>query len=192
LFDPAQSIILTFPGRPEYAGKTVKDIATMNHESEAKALMRIIRESGASDAALAGASMSEEDIENFLAWDHTNICSDGTDGGHPRGYGSFTRILGYYVREKKLFPLETAIHRMTGLTAEHLGITNRGVVARGNFADLVLFNPATVKDNATMDDPTAQSSGIERVWVNGQQVLAGGRPVAGFPGQFITAASGRR
>ena len=64
--------------------------------------------------------MPEEDVANFLKWNYTNVCSDGADGGHPRGYGAFTRVLGSYVREKKIMPLETAIYKMTGLTAEHL------------------------------------------------------------------------
>ena len=78
-----------------------------------------------------GKAMSEEDVMNFLAWPHTNICSDGSTEGHPRGYGAFTRVLGRYVREKQLFALETAIHKMTALSAEHTGIKNRGIIAPG-------------------------------------------------------------
>jgi len=185
LFDPAQSVILSFKDHPEYVGKSVKQIATMNNETEAKALLRIIRDSEKNGAAIAGASMSEEDIANFLTWSHTNVCSDGTSGGHPRGFGSFPRVLGYYGREKNLFPLETAVYKMTGLTAEHLGINDRGILAPFNYADLVLFDPAVVKDNATMADPTAQSTGIEMVWVNGRIVFSAGKPTNSFPGRFI-------
>src|SRR5690606_25488672 len=116
-------------------------------------------ESEAEGATLAGASMSEDDIAHFLKWEHTNVCSDGAPGGHPRAFGSFPRVLGYYSREKRLLPLETAVYKMTGLTAQHLGISDRGIIAPFNYADLVLFNPAIVKDNATMKDPTALSTG---------------------------------
>ena len=158
----------------------------MNNESEARTLMRVIRESDEEGATMAGASMSEEDISNFLKWNHTNVCSDGYAGGHPRGFGSFPRVLGYYGREKKLFPLETAIYKMTGLSAEHLGISDRGVLAQFNYADLVLFNPAIVKDNATMKEPHALSSGIEIVWVNGRIVYMDNKPTHSYPGMFVT------
>jgi len=186
LFDPSKSVILAFAGKPSYVGKTVKEIAVMNNEPEAKTLVRIIRESEADGATLAGASMSEEDIANFLKWEHTNVCSDGAPGGHPRAYGSFPRILGYYSREKKLLPLETAVYKMTGLTAEHLGISDRGIIAQFNYADMVLFNPAIVKDNATMKDPTALSTGIEIVWVNGRIVYMDHKSTHSFPGMFVT------
>jgi N-acyl-D-amino-acid deacylase len=186
LFDPSQSLILAFAGKPTYVGKTFKEIASMNNESESATLMRIIRESEADGATMAGASMSEEDISNFLTWTHTNVCSDGYAGGHPRGYGSFPRVLGYYGREKKLFPLETAIYKMTGLTAEHLGISDRGILAQFNYADMVLFNPAIVKDNATMKDPRALSSGVEIVWVNGRIVYMDNKSTRSYPGMFVT------
>lgn len=189
LFDPAQSVILAFAGKPAYVGKTVKEIASMNNESESATLMRIIRESESEGATMAGASMSEEDISNFLSWQHTNICSDGYAGGHPRGYGSFPRVLGYYGREKKLLPLETAVYKMTGLTAEHLGISDRGVLTQFNYADMVLFNPAIVKDNATMRDPSALSTGIEMVWVNGRIVYRNHEATHSHPGMFVTNAT---
>ncbi|MGC3946601.1 MAG: serine hydrolase [Chryseolinea sp.] len=189
LFDPSQSVILAFDGKPAYVGKTVKQIATMNNESESSTLMRIIKESESDGATMAGASMSEEDISNFLKWEHSNVCSDGYAGGHPRGYGSFPRVLGYYGREKKLFPLETAVYKMTGLSAEHLGINDRGVLTQFNYADMVLFNPAIVKDNATMKDPSALSTGIEIVWVNGRIVYMNHETTHSLPGMFVTNSS---
>ena len=81
--------------------------------------------------------------------------------------------------------LETAVYKMTGLAAEHLGITDRGIIAPGYFADLVLFNPSTVQDRATVQHPDALSSGIEKVWVNGQLVYAAQKPTGQFPGVFI-------
>jgi len=148
--------------------------------------MRIIREAGDKGAAIAGASMLDDDVINFLQWNYTNICSDGADGGHPRGYGAFTRVLGRYVRNKKIMPLETAVYKMTGLTAEHLGIKNRGMVVPGYFADLVLFDPATVNDNSTMTDSKALSSGIAMVWVNGKIVYKDQKATKEYPGVFIS------
>jgi len=150
-------------------------------------LLRIIKEADEknADANIIGVSMCEPDIVNFLKWDQTNLCSDGADGGHPRGYGAFTRFLGRYVRDQKIMPLETAIYKMTGLTAEHVGIKNRGIITRGNYADLVLFDPATVIDNSTIENPTALSSGIEIVWVNGKIVYQNRQATKTYPGVFI-------
>jgi N-acyl-D-amino-acid deacylase len=186
LFDPAASFMTRFPANTKYEGKTVSEIASMNNETDAQALMRIIKESGDTGSSIAGASMSDEDVIHFLQWNYTNICSDGAGGGHPRGYGAFTRVLGHYVREKKIMPLETAIYKMTGLTAEHLGIANRGIIAPGYYADLVLFDPVTVKDNATMTNPKALSSGIEMVWVNGKIVYQNQKASSLRPGVFIS------
>jgi N-acyl-D-amino-acid deacylase len=158
----------------------------MNNETDAQALMRIVREENGKGAAIAGASMLDDDVVNFLKWNYTNVCSDGADGGHPRGYGAFTRVLGRYVRDKKIMPLETAVYKMTGLTAEHLGIDNRGIIAPSYFADLVLFNPETVVDNSTMTNSKALSSGIEIVWVNGKIVYQNQKPTNVYPGVFIS------
>ena len=184
LFDPAASVMTYFAANRNYEGKTVSDIASINHETTAKALMRIIQEAGNKGAAVAGASMLEDDVIDFLQWNHTNICSDGADGGHPRGYGAFTRVLGRYVRDKKIMPLETAVYKMTGLSGEHLGITGRGLIMPSYYADLVLFDPAIVRDNATMTDAKALSSGIAIVWVNGQIVYRDGKPTHVYPGVF--------
>ena len=134
---------------------------------------------------IMGKSMTDSDVVDLLNWAHTNICSDGADGGHPRGYGSFTRILGHYVREEKSMQLENAIHKMTALAARHMGISDRGMIAPGYYADLVLFDPMMVKDNATIKSPKALSDGILRVWVNGEEVYTSGNATGRFPGIFI-------
>ena len=186
LFDPAASVMTYFPANKKYEGKTVSEIAAMNNETDPQALMRLIREAGGKGAAIAGASMLDDDVINFLKWNYTNVCSDGADGGHPRGYGAFTRMLGSYVREKKIMPLETAVYKMTGLTAEHLGMSNRGLVMPFYYADLVLFDPAAVIDNSTMTNSKALSSGIEIVWVNGKIVYQNQKPTNIYPGVFIS------
>lgn len=186
-FDPEKSVMTDYPANPAYQGKTVSEIAKMNNESHAQALLRIIRESEKPGMAsgIVGTSMSEEDIGMLLRWSHSNVCSDGTPDGHPRGHGAFTRVLGRYVREKKVLSLEEAIHKMTGLTAEHIGIADRGLIIRGSYADLVLFDPDKVIDNATMTNPTALSTGIIKVWVNGKTVYQDGAAVPNFPGRFL-------
>jgi N-acyl-D-aspartate/D-glutamate deacylase len=87
---------------------------------------------------------------------------------HPRLWGTFPRVLGHYVREKKLFELETAVHKMTGLTASRFGLENRGSIDIGNYADLVLFDPDTIIDRASYENPAQFSEGIISVWVNGK------------------------
>jgi N-acyl-D-amino-acid deacylase len=158
----------------------------MHQETAAQALMRVVKEAGDQGAAIAGASMLDEDVMKFLQWNYTVLCSDGANGGHPRGYGAFTRFLGRYVREKKIMPLETAVYKMTGLTAENLGITNRGLLSPGYFADLVLFDPSTVADKSTMTNSKALSAGIAMVWVNGQLVYEKQQPLKIYPGRLIT------
>ncbi len=191
--DPSASFITYFPSNKNYEGKSISEIAKMNNETTGQALMDIIREAYPTTgdgtiqgATIVGASMSDDDVIHFLQWNYTNICSDGSNGGHPRGYGTFPRVLGRYVREKKIMPLETAIYKMTGLTAEHLGISDRGIIAPGNFADLVLFDPTTVIDNSTITNSTALSTGIEMVWVNGKLVYEHGKATHEHPGIFVS------
>ena len=193
-FDPTQSILVRFAPNNNYAGKTISEIANMRKEKPAKTLMGLIAEADVYKKAhpdaegvetIAAKSMTDIDVINFLAWSNTNICSDGSNGGHPRGYGSFTRVLGNYVRDKKIMSIETAIQKMTSLSAEHVGIKNRGVIAAGYYADFVLLNPATIKDNANFKDSKALSDGIIKVWVNGVCVYNEKKSTNKFPGTFI-------
>ena len=194
LFDPEGSVLVRFKPDTTYKGKTVAAIAKLRNETAAQTLLYLV--AAAADyekqhpdeggiETIMGKSMTDDDLMPLLAWTHTNICSDGANGGHPRGYGSFTRILSRYVKEKKIMSWETAINKMTGLAAEHVGITNRGIIAAGYFADLVLIDPATVKDNASIQNPKALSDGILKVWVNGVLVYRDKNSLQKFPGQFI-------
>jgi N-acyl-D-amino-acid deacylase len=194
-FDPTQSVLVRFAPNPLYAGKTISAIAELRKEKPAQTIMGLIAEADAykklhpeADGveSIMGKSMTDIDVSNFLSWANTNICSDGSNGGHPRGYGSFTRVLGLYVREKKIMSLETAIQKMTSLGAEHTGIKNRGLIAPGYYADLVLFDPSTVKDNSDIRDSKALSSGIEKVWVNGVCVYEQQHATRQYPGMFIS------
>jgi len=125
-------------------------------------------------------------VRTFVLWPMANICSDGRSGGHPRGFGSFPKILRHYVREKSELTLEQAIHKMTALGAKHTGIKNRGLIKEGFFADLVLLDPDLVSDRATLTEPTALASGIETVWINGRITYTGQRTTDQRPGIFVT------
>ena len=190
---PAGLLLGRYEPNPAYAGKTVAEIATLRGTDSITTLIDLIRESeamrekvGHSTQSVIGTSMVEPDVERILRWPHTNLSTDGSlDGPHPRGYGAFPRFLGGYVRERNVMPLEQAIHRMTALAAMHMGIKDRGLVRAGMFADLVLFDPATVIDRATPQEPHLTSVGISRVWVNGTEVYADGKPTGAKPGRTI-------
>lgn len=137
--------------------------------------------------SVIGVSMREDDVTHLMTWEHANICSDGLPIGHPRGHGTFPRVLGHYVREQKAMTLEQGVYKMTGLAAKHLGITDRGIIAEGTHADLVLFDPDTIIDRATLQNPTALSVGIEKVWVNGKLVYQERRTTGVRPGQAVRA-----
>ncbi len=193
LFDPEGSVLVRFAADTTYKGKTIAAVAKLRNETPAQTLMYLIAASAAYEKlhpgvdaeTVMGKSMSDDDVSKFLSWQHTNICSDGALGGHPRAYGAFTRVLGKYVRDKKIMSLEIAINKMTALSAEHVGIKDRGIIAAGYYADLVLFDPATVKDNASIDSPKALSDGILKVWVNGILVYDNKQSTQKFPGEFI-------
>jgi N-acyl-D-amino-acid deacylase len=134
-------------------------------------------------------TMAEADVRAALAHPGAMIGSDGLPFDahpHPRLWGTFPRVLGYYSRHLGLFDLETAVHKMTGRTAELFGMVDRGVIRTGAFADLVLFDPHTVVDRATFDQPTIPSQGIEQVWTNGVATYVGGSGMTGAaPGRLI-------
>lgn len=195
VLDATASVLVQFAPIPGYKGKTIAAIAQERKETPAVTLIELIKLASKFKAAnpnfkgtveaIAAKGMSDQDVSDFISWPYSNICSDGNAGGHPRGYGSFARVLGKYTRDEKLIPLETAIFKMTGLTAEHLGIKDRGLIAVGNYADLVLLDPATVKDNATIQNSKALSIGIEMVWVNGQLIFEGQKATGKLPGVLI-------
>jgi len=182
-----------FEPQPEYVGKTLVEVATLRGVDPVTAFMELIAESekmaaetGKTADMIIGTSMREDDIRALMVWPHTNICTDGSlDDLHPRGAGAFPRVLGRYVREQGLMSLEEAVHKMTGLSASHMGFEGRGVILPGAAADLVLFDPQTIIDNATPENPGALSTGISKVWVNGQVVFADNRATGFRPGRFI-------
>ena len=132
--------------------------------------------------------MSDADLENVLSFEGAMVGSDGLPHDvhpHPRLWGTFPRVIGHYSRDKKLFPLETAIHRMTGATAGNFNIQGRGLIKVGYQADLVLFNPDTVIDCATYENPERPSLGIDSVMVNGEFTLSQGQITEARPGRLL-------
>jgi len=122
--------------------------------------------------------MDERDVRRIMAHERSMIGSDGLPHDsfpHPRLWGTFPRVLGHYARDLGLFSLETAVHKMTGRTASVFGMTDRGVIREGAYADLVLFDPATVIDTATFENPVQASAGIVETWVNGQSAYVFGQ-----------------
>lgn len=186
---PADGIrFIVYRPNPDYVGKTLAEVARLRGEAPEVALINLIVDSPTPEdfelTTMAG--MSQQDVDTLIQWPHANICSDGhLIDGHPRGAGAFTKVLRYYVREQKILSLEAAIHKMSGLAAAHMGIRARGLIKPGYFADLVLFDPDTVADRATADDPHAVSVGIAKVWVNGAVVYENGAATAARPGRFL-------
>ncbi|WP_238365380.1 N-acyl-D-amino-acid deacylase family protein [Mesobacterium pallidum] len=133
--------------------------------------------------------MDDGDLDRILAFPPSLVGSDGLPRDrrpHPRLWGTFPRVLGHFSRDRGLIPLETAIAKMTGQTARVLGLTDRGLVQEGYYADLVLFDPGTVIDTASYDDPTARATGIHTVWVNGKPSWSDGAPADAGIGKLLT------
>lgn len=176
-------LIASSEPHPEHTGRDLDDIATEWGVSKVEAAARL------QPASAIYFGMDEEDVQNILAFDETMIGSDGIPTGekpHPRLWGTFPRILGHYSRELGLFELETAVWKMTGLTARNFKLDKRGVLAVGNHADIVVFDPLTVRDVADYDHPTAPAEGIEVVIVNGQVTWREGQHQGARAGQVIT------
>jgi N-acyl-D-amino-acid deacylase len=132
--------------------------------------------------------MDEADVQRILAHPLTMVGSDGLAHDavpHPRLWGTFPRVLGHYARERRLFSLETAVHKMTGLSARRFGLVNRGLIAPGHAADIVVFDEATVADRATYEHPTIPSTGIDLVFVNGHLACEHGLTVHAHAGQVL-------
>ena len=111
---------------------------------------------------------------------------------HPRAYGSFARLLGKYVREERVIPLEAAIHRLSGLPAANLRLADRGRLKEGYFADVVVFDPATIADHATYAEPHQYATGVKHVFVNGRQVIRDGEHTGAKPGRAVWGAGRMR
>ncbi len=140
--------------------------------------------------------MSEENVRKEMTkpWisfgsDEASQAPEGVflkSNPHPRAYGNFARVLGKYVREEKLISLGDAVRRLSGLPATNLGLDRRGFIKEGMFADLVVFDPATIADRATFAQPHQYAAGVKHVFVNGQQVLKDGEHTGATPGRALS------
>jgi N-acyl-D-amino-acid deacylase len=178
----------------ELAGKRMDEIAAEWGLAPARAAIRLLLEEKLDPQAIFF-TMSEDDVAAVLSAPFTCIGSDASAraiGGptahgvpHPRTFGTFPRVFGRFVRGRHTLELGEAIRRMTSLPADIFGLSERGRIAVGQYADLVLFDPETIVDTATYERPYAYPVGIEYVWVNGQAVVAGGSPTGALPGHVL-------
>lgn len=176
-------------------GKTVAQIAALHHRDTVETIFDIVLAEGGHRTDAVYAIMEEPDVQAAMKqwWvavntDFGGVAPDGplgTQSAHPRAYGTFPRILGHYARDLKLFPLEFAVRKMTSLAAQRVGLADRGLVKPGMYADITVFNPATVIDRATFEQPHQTSLGIEYVFVNGQMVLKQGQITSARPGRGL-------
>jgi N-acyl-D-amino-acid deacylase len=182
------------PNLADHAGLTIAEIATRRGVDEFEAACDYLAEDRGQTRVLVE-SISEEDVREFVRSPEVAVGSDGnsiapygtTSQGrpHPRFYGTFARILGHYARDEKVLPLEVAVHKMTGLPARILGLNDRGVLTKGAAADITVFDPDSVAERATYDNPHQYAAGIAHVLVNGTKVIADGDHTGALPGIML-------
>jgi N-acyl-D-amino-acid deacylase len=177
-----------------FTGKRLSEVAALRHKDPYETLFNLVIAERARTGAIYFL-MSEPDVRQALAtwWtgfdtDYGGVAPDGpfgSDGAHPRSYGTFPRILGHYVRDERLMPLEFAVRKATSLPAQRVGLTGRGLLKPGFFADITVFDPATIIDRATFENPHQPSAGIVYVLVNGRKVLDHGKLTSERPGRGL-------
>jgi N-acyl-D-amino-acid deacylase len=175
-------------------GKTLADIASIRKKSPEETVMDLVIEDG-SRLGVVYFSMSEENVKRQIALPWMSFCSDGgsysTEGvflkfsTHPRAYGNFARVIGKYARDEKVLTLEEAVHKLSALPAANLKIEKRGSLKKGFYADVVIFDPAKINDNATFEKPHQYASGMIHVFVNGVQVINDGEHTGATPGRVV-------
>jgi N-acyl-D-amino-acid deacylase len=173
---------------PRFSGQDLDAIARELGVSQEEAIRQL------SPAGAIYFRMDEADVQRILQFDETMIGSDGLPhdaSPHPRLWGSFPRVLGHYSRKLGLFPLEAAVHKMTGLTARNFGLADRGVLREGAYADLALFDAETVGEAASYAQPIAPAHGIDTVVVNGAIVYRQGRVTGERPGRVLSRQGAR-
>ena len=180
----ASKVLVTWSKpHPEFSGMDLAEISSKLNLSTEKTVAQLL------PAGAVYFSMDEADVQRILAFEHTMVGSDGLPhdaAPHPRLWGTFPRVLGHYSKALKLFPLETAVYKMTGLTAKTFGLAGRGVLKEGNAADLVIFDAGEVDAAATFAKPIQAAKGIDSVIVNGEPVWRDGKPTGARPGQVLS------
>jgi N-acyl-D-amino-acid deacylase len=184
----AADVLVAFaPKHPEWEGQTLEALAGAWNLGVEAAADRLLAAEGEA-CFVVTFTMDERDVETVLAHPTTMIGSDGVPSGgrpHPRLYGCFPRVLGRYVRERRVLDLATAIHRMTGMPAAKFQLADRGTIRPGAFADLVVFDPARIRDVATYEEPRRFPDGIRAVYVNGVAVARNGEHTGARPGRAV-------
>ena len=181
----------------KYTGMTLAQVSEMRGTPPALTAMDLVIEDG-SRVQVIYFLMSEENVAKGVALPWVSFGSDAqsmaTEGHflntstHPRAYGNFARVLGKYVRDEGVLPMEAAIRKLAGLPAENLGLKDRGLLEEGYFADVVVFDPAEIRDHATFENPHQYATRMVHVFVNGEQVLADGEHTGALPGRVVRGA----
>ncbi|MBK7870961.1 MAG: D-aminoacylase [Saprospiraceae bacterium] len=181
--------------RDQYTGKTLAEVAKMRNQSPEDAAIDLVVQDG-SRVQVVYFLMSEDNVKRQIKLPYMSFGSDAgapaaegevlKSSTHPRTYGNFARLLGKYVRDEKVIPLQEAIHKLTHLSAKKLKISDkRGLLKPGYYADIVIFDPNTIQDHATFEKPHQYASGVQHVFVNGVQVLKDGEHTGATPGRFV-------
>jgi N-acyl-D-amino-acid deacylase len=178
-------ILITWSApHPEAAGRYLEDLAQERGQTRHEVAQALV------PGGAVYFIMDDGDVRDILAYPDTMVGSDGIPSDetpHPRLWGTFPRVLGLYSRDLGLFPLERAVHKMTGLPAQRFGLERRGELRTGHVADITVFDPATIQDRATFDDPQQPSVGVRHVFVAGRATLRDGEPAGSRPGRFVTS-----
>jgi N-acyl-D-amino-acid deacylase len=194
--EPAKVLLLGFRTEKLKAltGKTLAEVAKARGKSPEETAMDLVVEDG-TRIQVAYFSMSEENVRREVGLKWMSFGSDASSQApegvflksstHPRAYGNFARLLGKYVREDKVLTLQEAVRKLAALPAENLGLKERGTLAPGKLADVVVFDPAAIRDTATFEKPQSYALGMRHVFVNGVQVLRDGDHTGATPGRFV-------
>lgn len=186
--DGADVRIARFSYRQDWVGRNLKQIAELEQQPATAIALEVFRHGG---AQIVHFGMNEDDVRAVMTYDWVATASDGrayvpaADRPHPRNYGTFPRKLGYYSLQEAVIPIEAAVRSATGLPAEILGLTDRGFIRKGLVADIAVLDPATLKDQATFDQPHQHSTGVEWLFVNGVPTIAAGRPTGALAGKSL-------
>jgi len=196
------ALLLEFknPALKPLTGKTLDEVATMRGVSPEEAAMQLVVEDG-SRVGVAYFLMSEDNVRREVALSWVSFGSDASapapegvfllSNEHPRAYGNFVRVLAKYVRDDKVISLEEAVRKLSALPAQNLSLKDRGMLRKGYFADVVIFDPRTVQDHATYEHPHQLSTGVDEVWINGIQALHNGNATGLPSGRFVRGRAWR-
>jgi N-acyl-D-amino-acid deacylase len=191
--DPANVVLSNCPHDTKINGQNLSEVLrqqerSISHENAAELLMELVE---AGNCMAVFHAINEDDVKRIMRHPVTMTASDGGVEGpsdkvpHPRNYGTFSRLLGYYVREQNVLPFHTAIHKVSKLPAGRIGLDDRGRIEIGAIADIAVLDPATVLDKATFDDPHQYADGAQHVFVSGEAVLLNGEMTGARPGKVL-------